>query len=347
MNQLEKDICNVYERKYGVYTGNGTTAMYLIFLALNNQNKKVIFPAISCTNPVNAAIYAGYKVDFCDVNLDNYTMDISYLENMLKTGEYGIIVPTHIYGNICDISAILQLSRKYNVIVLEDAAQTFKLYGDDIAITSFGHTKLFETDEGGGIAFTNNRKLYEEINSKKKLLKVLNSKDAEILYDKYRSEYYRIANGNNTEEEKNIKMKELQLKSKDIFIYHNSDNAEILLKLSMRNNILQSRRESQQLYIKLLDKKYIELPNLTYDDEGLWRFSFIYNKDRKKLLEKVRSYGIDISSWYPSLAQIYKNQILKNADIVSKRIVNLWISQEHSKEQIMDEIAIINNCMEE
>ena len=62
MTDLETTICQQFGVKYGIFTGNGTTAMYLAFCALGLQKKKVIFPAISCTNPVNAAIFAGYEV---------------------------------------------------------------------------------------------------------------------------------------------------------------------------------------------------------------------------------------------------------------------------------------------
>lgn len=100
MTDLETTICQQYGVKYGIFTGNGTTAMYLAFCALGLQKKKVIFPAISCTNPVNAAIFAGYEVEFCDVQLKDYTIDLIMLNEMLSTGKYGIVVPTHIYGHI-------------------------------------------------------------------------------------------------------------------------------------------------------------------------------------------------------------------------------------------------------
>ena len=68
MTELECVIRDKFHKRYAVFTGNGTTAMYLAFQALGMQEKKVLYPAISCTNPVNAAIYARYNVDFCDIN---------------------------------------------------------------------------------------------------------------------------------------------------------------------------------------------------------------------------------------------------------------------------------------
>ena len=346
MNELEKKLCEVYNRKSGVYTGNGTTALYLIFKALGMQQKKVIFPAISCTNPVNSAIYAGYHVDFCDVNVDNYTINIEYLEQMLKTGAYGIVVPTHIYGHVCDISKVVDLCNKYNVTVIEDSAQTTQLYGGVASITSFGHTKIFETTCEGGMAFTNDYNLYEKINC---LKKELPDKPDNIQYltDEYRKKYYEIKYSDISYEQKLSRIKKLQLNSQNILIYHCEKNNEILNKMSRSDEIKKQRKKKKNLYIDRLDKKFIRIPKYSQKyDETLWRFSFLYKKDREKLLKDVRKNGIDISSWYPSLSMIYKNEHLHNADIVSGQIVNLWLDETHSFEDIVNEINIINRCME-
>ena len=59
MTELECVIRDKFHKRYAVFTGNGTTAMYLAFQALGMQEKKVLYPAISCTNPVNAARRVG------------------------------------------------------------------------------------------------------------------------------------------------------------------------------------------------------------------------------------------------------------------------------------------------
>src|SRR3712207_7551248 len=102
MNYIEMKLSNFFNKEYCCFTGNGTTAMYLIFKALNMQNKSVLYPDITCTNPVNAAVYAGYKVVFSDVNFYDYTMNIDSLEYMIKKYNIGIVVPTHIYGHRCN-----------------------------------------------------------------------------------------------------------------------------------------------------------------------------------------------------------------------------------------------------
>lgn len=72
----------------------------------------------------------------------------------------------------------------------------------------------------------------------------------------------------------------------------------------------------------------------------------LYNGNRDVLLKEARKQGIDISSWYYSLAGIYKNQHLPNADILERKVVNLWIDETHTIEQIEREIDILNKIME-
>lgn len=346
MNHLEEQLCSVYGKKYGVYTGNGTTAMYLAFEALGLHDRKAVFPAISCTNPVNSALFAGYEVDFCDVRMEDFTMNPIYLETMLRTGEYGIVVPTHIYGNICDMGKICEICQRYGAVVLEDAAQAEHLYGGDISITSFGHTKIFETDAGGGIAFTDDEALYQKMTEFKKLLPDEPS-DSGRLFDIYREKYYSIVRNSRSEEEKNLGLRQLQMDSRDIFIYDSHNNSEILDMLGHRSEILEARITRQKLYNDGLNSRYITIPDCNSDLEHvMWRYTFLYNGDRDAMVAAVRSHGIDISTWYPSLAGIYRNEHLANADTISSRVVNLWVTDDHTEEQIVREIKVINECME-
>ena len=346
MTELEQELCKIYGKKYSVFTGSGTTAIYLALKALGAEHKKIIFPAISCTNPVNAAIAAGCEVDFCDVNLSNYTMDLEYLSTMLEKEKYEVVVPTHIYGHFCNMSDLKIICERHNIKILEDAAQTSYLSGGDISITSFGHTKIYETQCGGGAAFTDNIELYLKM---KEIVGLLPLKPYDIndRFNKYREEYYKIVHSKDNTDKKNIKMRELQINNAFSFIYHMDENSQLLQRLYYKDEINKMRQTKQLIYCSNLNKRYIRIPNVQFDKEVVWRFSFLYLKDRDKLLENVRKLNIDISNWYPSLAMIYKNQKMKNADIVSNEIVNLWVSEEHNVEQIIEEIEQINRCMEE
>lgn len=343
MTDLEEIICNKFKVNYGIFTGNGTTAMYLVFLALGKQKKKVVFPAISCTNPVNAAIFAGYDVDFCDVSIEDYTIDIFKLEKMLQTGKYGIIVPTHIYGHRYDEKRIRKLCNKYDVILFEDAAQSFYIGDMDVAVMSFGHTKVYETIMGGGIALTNNKDIYEKILYEKNKISHIHIK-SDKAFDEYRKAYYGIVKSNNVWEKRNIELRKLQLISDKYFIFDMDKNEDIINRMIQTDIIVKLRCEKTRLYQEMLDDKYTIKPNVS--ENCRWRYTFLYSGDREYLLEQARKYGIDISSWYFSLAGIYKNQHLENADKIESQIVNLWVDESHDSKKIENEITILNKIME-
>ena len=124
MNKLEIKISEFLNRKYCLLTGSGSTSMYLIFLTCKKKGI-VVFPTITCMQAVNAAIFAGMKPLFCDVNLNDFTMNVKSLKNILdKYKNVEIIVPTHVFGNSCDLDKIIEIASKRKIFVLEDAAQS-------------------------------------------------------------------------------------------------------------------------------------------------------------------------------------------------------------------------------
>lgn len=344
MTELEKTICKKFGVKYGVFTGNGTTAMYLAFLALGLQHRKVLFPAISCTNPVNAAIFAGYKVDFCDIQLENYTINVDELEKMLASNEYGIVVPTHIYGYRYKEKEVKALCKKYNAILFEDAAQSYYVGNMDVSVMSFGHTKVCDTPLGGGIALTNNKNLEEKIREEKRKLRGENFLKAE-LFEEYRKEYYKIVKNTDDWLERNEKLKVLQLNSRKYFIFDQDENDAIFQELDNLEEKVEQRRKKAELYYRYLKNEYVIKPEML--DSFCWRYSFIYKGNQEFLLENARKLDIDISSWYYSLNGIYKGMHLKNADILEKHIINLWVDETHTVEQIKKDIDNLNGIMEE
>ena len=345
MTELECVIRDKFHKRYAVFTGNGTTAMYLAFQALGMQEKKVLYPAISCTNPVNAAIYARYNVDLCDINLDDYTMDIEKLKQMLQTEQYGILVATHIYGHRYNEKIIRDLCNRYHVILFEDAAQSFYISEDaDLSVMSFGHTKVCETLLGGGVILTDDAKLAEAIADKRLLLP-----DKAILpntlFDEYRKRYYTITKAALPWELRNQKLRDLQMESKKYFIYDLHENPMILKELKEMKETVEMRRQKAMLYEDQLNKAYVVQPKKK--DPFCWRYTFLYKGNQEYLLEQARKKNIDISSWYLSLAGIYKNEHKSNADKLEKSVINLWVDSSHTETQIQKEIADINRIMEE
>ena len=343
MTKLERRLCDALNVSYSVFTGNGTTAMYIAFRALALQSKKVLFPAISCTNPVNAAIYAGYDVDFCDIRLSDYTIAVEKLEEMLQTGMYGIIVPTHIYGHRYAEQEVKRIAAKYGVLVFEDAAQSYSVGEADVSVLSFGHTKICETPMGGGAVLTEHADLQNAIRYEKKMLSS-NRRPVGEMFDEYRKRYYEIVETSPSWDLRNEELKKLQLQSRENFIFDMDGNPLIIPTLNKLNSIVQNREEKTALYENRLSSPYIMKAETSCSCR--WRYTFLYKGDREFLLEQARKKGIDISSWYYSLAGIYKGRHLENADKVENHVVNLWVDESHPAERLGKEIDILNEIME-
>lgn len=347
MNGIEIELCKIFNKSYCCFTGSGTTAIYLVLKALNLKNKKVLYPAITCTNPINSAIYAGYDVALCDVNLKDYTMDLDSLEYMIENDDIGVVVPTHIYGNRCSIDKIKEICKKKDIFILEDAAQS--TYFDEVAdasIMSFGHTKIFENNFGGGAIFTNNKQLFLKV---KELKQTLYPKPVEVhkCFDEYRKKYYSIVNSNNSIQEKNKKLYKLQLDNKNTFLF-DEDAHENVLKSIKNNSSVELRKQKAMLYDEYLDEIQVVKPKVDFYQTVPWRYSFLFKGDRDKLLKLARNKNIDISSWYINMQKIYtpnSDYDLINAQYIENHIVNLWVDSTHDEVKIVNNIKILNGLM--
>ena len=348
MTNWANAIGNFYG-KYFVSAANGTTAMYLLFRVLRLQKKKALFPAISCTGPVNAAIFAGYDVCFADVREDDYVIDLDKAETILRTGQVGVMIPTHIYGHMYDREKARFICEKHGVFLLEDAAQTVDVDGADASVVSFGHTKIFEADTGGGI-LSSNLSLVNDISREKLAFCESEVPIAEDAFDSYRSRYYAIVKDQSLSEARRYgKLHELQLDSRQYFISPDEASGEdIMRRLDDASSIMKKRIEKAQLYEKLLDKKFVTLPKVDFAARAVWRFTFLANSKRDELLEAARQKDIDISSWYLPLHKIYEtNDMCPAAEYVSDHVVNLWVDESHNLDGIRYDCEILNKIFTE
>ena len=345
MNKIENILAKKFNKKYCCLSGSGTTAIYLILKSLKMQNKKILFPAITCMAPVNAAIYAGYEPIFCDVDLHNFTMDVKSAREIIDNNDVGIIVPTHIYGNRYDEKSFENLAKENNLFLLEDAAQTYSLSYSNSSIMSFGHTKILECKNGGGAVFTNDKELLNKLREERK--KIPNKpKNLSNMFEAYRNVYYSIIKEILNNKNYWGLMLELQKINFNTFVYNYSNDDEILNALNNMDEILEERKLRKELYKKFLDKTLI-IESLI-DEEIAWRYTFLFKGNREELLNRVRGENIDISSWYPVLYKMYSNQDgskFKNANYIQDHVVNLWVEPKYSEKKIKDDIFVINDIM--
>jgi dTDP-4-amino-4,6-dideoxygalactose transaminase len=178
-----------FEEKYGflktLLTTSCTDALEMAAILANIQpGDEVIVPSYTFVSTALAFVRNGAKIVFADSNRDNPNLDVSSLEQLI-TPQTKAIVPVHYAGISCDMGAIMTLAEKYNLIVIEDAAQAIDSFYYDrplggighLAAFSFHETKNIIAGEGGMLVINDERFL----------------KRAEIIWEKgtNRAEFFR------------------------------------------------------------------------------------------------------------------------------------------------------------
>lgn len=143
---------------------NGHMALELSIQALNLHGEIITTP-FTFASTTHAIVRNGLEPVFCDINPDDFTIDVNKIEELI-TDRTSAILPVHVYGNICDVEKINEIASKYDLKVIYDAAHAFGVryknngignYGD-VSCFSFHATKVFNTIEGGAVCFGNKNK---------------------------------------------------------------------------------------------------------------------------------------------------------------------------------------------
>lgn len=143
-----------------LYT-NGHLALENVITAMNlPRESEIITTPFTFASTTHAIVRNGHIPIFCDINSDDYTIDVDKIESMI-TEKTSAIIPVHVYGNMCDVEGIEKIAKKHNLKVIYDAAHAFgvKYKGKssacfgDASMYSFHATKVFNTIEGGAVCF--------------------------------------------------------------------------------------------------------------------------------------------------------------------------------------------------
>lgn len=138
---------------------NGHLALETVIAAMHLQGEVITTP-FTFVSTTHAIVRNGLRPVFCDIKADDYTIDASKIEALI-TENTSAIIPVHVYGHICDYKAIEHIAQKHNLKVIYDAAHAFGVHAEDCPVSqmgdasmySFHATKVFNTIEGGAVAF--------------------------------------------------------------------------------------------------------------------------------------------------------------------------------------------------
>ena len=176
VREFSENLSKFLEVKHVIPCANGTDALQIAFMALGLEpGDEVICPAWTYVATAEAAAILGLIPVMCDVNPNTFNATSDYIEPLISE-KTKAIVPVHLYGQSCDMEPIMNLSKKYNLKVVEDNAQAIgckytysdgeaKLTGTigDIGTTSFYPSKNLGAYGDGGAIFTNDDNLAEKI----------------------------------------------------------------------------------------------------------------------------------------------------------------------------------------
>ncbi len=157
-----------YSLKQALLVHSGTAALEMAAVLSDlDAGDEVIMPSYTFCSTANAFLLAGATPVFIDIRPDTLNIDETLIEQAI-TKKTKAIVPVHYAGVACEMDKILEIAKKYNLLVIEDAAQAFdskykgKRLGTigDMGCFSFHETKNIMSGEGG-LFVTNNEKFIE------------------------------------------------------------------------------------------------------------------------------------------------------------------------------------------
>lgn len=161
VRQFESLFSDFHEGRHSLAVSNGTVALHLALEALGiGEGDEVIVPNLTFAASINAIIYTGAIPVLAEVKENTFNIDVDEIEELISKKTKAIML-VHLYGQPCDMNAIMSIAKKYNLLILEDAAealgstyedQPVGIFGDAATFSFFGN-KTITTGEGGMILF--------------------------------------------------------------------------------------------------------------------------------------------------------------------------------------------------
>ena len=163
--KFESKIADLFEKKHCLYVNSGSSALFIGVEAFNfPKGSEVITPALTFSTSIGCLIKNNLIPVFTDVEPLTYCIDVSQIENLINEKTVAILAP-NLMGNLCDWPAIKEIAERYNLVVIEDSADTLGAtikgkssgFYTDMSITSFYGSHIISCGGNGGMFLTNNK----------------------------------------------------------------------------------------------------------------------------------------------------------------------------------------------
>jgi dTDP-4-amino-4,6-dideoxygalactose transaminase len=329
--ELESALSSYLGVPYISLFTNATLGLLTAMQALNIKNGEVITTPYSFVATTHSITWNGNSPVFVDIEPSTGNLDAKLVEQAI-TSQTKAILPVHVYGTPCDVNAFDEISKKYNIPVIYDAAHCFGvkhhnqsiLNFGDLSVISFHATKVFNTFEGGAIV-CKDEKMKQRIDDLKNF--------------GFRNETTVIASGINS------KMSEIQA-------------AFGLLQLNSIEQLLDRRREIAAMYRKALNNlnglRCHQLAENSTENGSYFPvyISKNFSCTRDEFYKKLQDTGIfGRRYFYPLISNFELYNSIPSADVANLPVANsianevlcLPIYPDLSNEQVNQIIQTIKN----
>ncbi|MBO0612026.1 DegT/DnrJ/EryC1/StrS family aminotransferase [Thiothrix fructosivorans] len=164
---FEEKFAEFCGTKYALTCSNGTTSLHLALVTMGiSVGDEIIMPDLTFIATANAAKYVGAVPVLVDIERDTLCIDPAAIEAAI-TEKTKAIMPVHLYGHPANMPAIMAIAEKYNLLVIEDAAEAHGAEVNGKRVGSWGHCGSFSfygnkviTSGEGGMITTDDEALY-------------------------------------------------------------------------------------------------------------------------------------------------------------------------------------------
>jgi len=317
VEQFEKEFAKFCNAKHAISVNSGTDALFLSLKALDiKEGDEVITTPFTFIATAETIINCKAKPVFVDIDLNTFNIDASKIEKAV-TKNTKAIMPVHLFGQMADMGEIVKIAKKYNLYIIEDAAQAVGAkYKNNMAGTignlgcfSFFPSKNLGGYGDGGMIVTNNGKLFEKL----RLLRNHGSSPKE--------KYLNLIIGMNS------RLDSLQA-------------AILRVKLKYLLKWNKERKKRADYYNQSLKKiKKIILPKIKEENVHVFNQYTIKIKKREDFKKYLQKIGIPTNVYYPLPLHLqpalkylgYKKGDFPVAEEISKEVISLPVYPELSK----------------
>jgi dTDP-4-amino-4,6-dideoxygalactose transaminase len=324
---FEQEFAAYCNGQYGIGVNTGTSALHMALLAAGiGSGDEVITVPFTFVATVASIYYTGAKAVFVDIDPKTFTMDVNAIEGAI-TERTKAIMPVHLYGQPADMDPILEIAKRHNLIVIEDAAQAHGAEYKGKRVGSIGDMGCFSFYPGknlgaygeGGMVVTNNSEYTRTI-------KMLRDWGAE-------KKYHHVLKGYN-------------------FRLEGIQGAVLRVKLKYLEKWTEARRTAAASYNELLADTGVPTPTAMSYARHVYHVYAIRTQNRSQWQDALNAKGIQTGIHYPIPVHLlpaysdlgYSEGDFPNAESAANEVLSLPMFPELTRaqcEEVCEAIAIL------